>query len=41
MKLCVLPDLDHRKGGEPTGFSKDKFKLKTVLNYLASERLRA
>ena len=41
MEFCMLPDLDHRNGGEPTGFSKDKFKLKTVLNYLASERLSA
>ena len=41
MEFCVLPYRDHRNGGEPTGFSKDKFKLKTVLNYLASERLTA
>ena len=41
MEFCVLPDRDHRNGGGPTGFSKDKFKLKTVLNYLASERLPA
>ena len=41
MEFCVLPDREHRNGGGPTGFSKDKFKLKTVLNYLASERLPA
>jgi hypothetical protein len=37
----VLPYRDHRNGGDLTGFSKDKFKLKRVLNYLASERLPA
>ncbi len=41
MEFCVLPYRDHRNGGELTGFSKDKFKLKGVLNYLASERLPA
>ena len=41
MASCMQPYRDHRNGGGLTGFSKDKFKLKTVLNYLASERLRA
>jgi len=41
MGFCVLPYRDHRNGGGLTGFSKDKFKLKTVLNYLASECLPA
>ena len=41
MEFCVLPYRDHRSGGGLTGFSKDKFKLKRVLNYLAFERLPA
>jgi hypothetical protein len=41
MEFCVLPYQDHRNGGGLTGFSEEKIKLKTVLNYLASERLAA
>jgi hypothetical protein len=41
MEFCVLPYQDHRNGGGLTGFSEDKIKLKTVLNYLASEHLAA
>ena len=41
MEVCRLPDRDHRNGGELTGFPDDKFKLQTVLDYLASERLSA
>ncbi len=38
MDYCVLPYRDHRNGGELTGYPKDKWKLQTVLDYLASER---
>ncbi len=38
MRVCQLPYRDHRNGGELTGFSDDRFKLQTVLDYLASER---
>jgi hypothetical protein len=41
MEVCQLPYQDHRNGGEPTGFPKDKFKLLTVLEYLAAERVSA
>ena len=37
MEVCVLPYRDHRNGGELTGYPDDKFKLQTVLDYLASE----
>ncbi len=37
MDVCQLPYRDHRNGGELTGFPDDKFKLQTVLDYLASE----
>jgi hypothetical protein len=36
MEVCQLPYRDHRNGGELTGFPDDKFKLQTVLDYLAS-----
>ena len=39
MDVCQLPYRDHRGGGELTGFSDEKFKLRTVLDYLASEPL--
>jgi choline kinase len=35
MEVCQLPYRDHRNGGELTGFPNDKFKLQTVLDYLA------
>ena len=41
MEVCQLPYRDHRKGGKLTGFPDDKFKLQTVLNYLAAEQLPA
>jgi hypothetical protein len=41
MDVCQLPYRDHRKGGELTGFPDDKFKVQTVLDYLASEQLVA
>jgi choline kinase len=37
MGYCQLPYRDHRNGGELTGFSDDKFKVQTVLDYLASD----
>ena len=36
MEVCQLPYRDHRNG-QLTGFPNDKFRLQTVLNYLASE----
>ena len=39
MEVCHLPYRDHRNGGELTGFPDDKFKVRTVLDYLASEQL--
>ena len=39
MEVCQLPYRDHRGGGELTGYPDDKFKLQTVLDYLASEQL--
>ena len=39
MEVCQLPYRDHRKGGELTGFPDDKFKVQTVLDYLASEQV--
>ncbi len=41
MEYCQLPYRDHRNGGELTGFSDDKFKVQTVMDYLASERVPA
>jgi hypothetical protein len=38
MEFCQLPYRDHRNGGELTHFPKHKFKLQTVLGYLASEQ---
>lgn len=37
MEFCQLPYRDHRNGGKLTGFSDDKFKVQTVLDYLAAE----
>ena len=41
MEVGVLPYRDHRNGGTFTNFPQDKFKLQTVLSYLASEPLPA
>ncbi len=41
MEVCQLPYRDHRSGGELTGYPDDKFRLQTVLDYLASEQLPA
>ena len=41
MEVCQLPYRDHRHGGERTGFPDDKFKVRTVLDYLASEQIPA
>ena len=41
MDVCQLPYRDHRNGGKRTGFPDDKFKVRSVLDYLASERLPA
>jgi hypothetical protein len=41
MEVCQLPYRDHRNGGELTGFSDDKFKVETVLDYLASQQVPA
>ncbi len=41
MEVCQPPYRDHRNGGEATGFPDDKFKVQTVLDYLASEQPRA
>ena len=41
MEFCQMPYRDHRNGGELTGFSDDKFKVQTVLDYLASGRVAA
>ena len=38
MEVCQLPYRDHRGGGELTGFSDEKFRLRTVLDYLAAEQ---
>jgi hypothetical protein len=38
MEVCQLPCRDHRSGGELTGFSNHKFKVQTVLDFLASAR---
>ncbi|MFP6897057.1 MAG: hypothetical protein VCA38_10680, partial [Roseibacillus sp.] len=38
MEVCQLPYRDHRSGGELTGFSNHKFKVHTVLDFLASAR---
>ena len=39
MEVCQLPYRNHRNGNEPTGFPDDKFRLQTVLEYLAAEQL--
>jgi len=36
MEFCQMPYRDHRNGGELTGFSDEKFKVKIVLDYLAA-----
>ncbi len=41
MEVCQLPYRDHRNGGELTGYSDEKFKLQTVLDFLASKQLPA
>lgn len=38
MEVCQLPYRDHRSGGELTGFSNHKFKVHTVLDFLAYAR---
>ncbi len=38
MEVCQLPYRDHRNGGELTGFPGDKFEVRAVLDYLASEQ---
>jgi 2-aminoethylphosphonate-pyruvate transaminase len=40
MEYCQLPCQDHRNGIARTEFPDDKFKLTTVLDYLASEHSR-
>jgi len=39
MEVCKLPWRDHRSGGDLTGFPEDEFNVRTVLDYLASDRL--
>jgi choline kinase len=41
MEFCQLPYRDHRNGGELTGFSDEKFKVRSVLDCLASGRAPA
>jgi len=41
MEVCQLPYRDHRNGGELTGFPDDKFRVRTVLDYLASAQAAA
>jgi hypothetical protein len=35
MECCVLPERDHRKGGQFTNFPQDKFRLQDVLAHLS------
>ena len=37
--VCQLPYRNHRNGGELTGLPNHKFKLQTVLDYLAADQL--
>ena len=38
MDVCQLPYRDHRNGGELTGWPNRKFKVQTILDYLAYEQ---
>jgi hypothetical protein len=36
MEYCVLPERDHRNGGVPTNFPREKFLVSEVLEYLSA-----